>query len=188
MSNWQTCLHQLFSVIRSKKIFTLICFFVTFVLMIRVLNTWLVTKPTSTYKEEKGMTTDDLPEIVACLEPGFDSKVLEKYGYNRGLDYYTGVMNTGKFVGWNGNIDDNYSVYEIFEESLSFDSRLVTKSKLPVFDQKSNTENFYRCRLKWQLVRDNCERPCLSLRALLISYPLFRGTRRCSKCSLPYIE
>ena len=169
MSNWQTCLHQLFSVIRSKKIFTLICFFVTFVLMIRVLNTWLVTKPTSTYKEEKGMTTDDLPEIVACLEPGFDSKVLEKYGYNRGPDYYAGYLNAGKFVGWNGNIDDNHSAHEIFEESLSFDSRLVTKSKLPVFDQKSNTENFYRCRLKWQLVRDNCERPCLSLRALLIS-------------------
>ena len=76
----------------AKKILSYLCSFLTVFLICRVLFTCLVTKPTTTYKEEKELTTEDLPEIVVCANPGFKQAVVEKYGYNRGVEYYFGFI------------------------------------------------------------------------------------------------
>ena len=47
------------------------------ILIYQELVNFSVIKPTSDFKEEKKLETSDIPEIVLCVEPGFDSKVLD---------------------------------------------------------------------------------------------------------------
>ena len=118
-------LQEVFSV---RKIFTLVCSAFTLFLISKLLFTFTVTKPTTTYKEEKELETFDLPEVVICSEPGFNLEVLKKYGYRRGINYYFGDI--GKFSGWNGGVGVRKSSQEILEESLIFDSQLIGDKKL----------------------------------------------------------
>ena len=60
----------------------------------------------------------DLPEVVICLEPGFDSRVLEKYGYSGSYSYYYRGLINNKFIGWNGRKEETRSSREILEEAL----------------------------------------------------------------------
>ena len=53
---------------------------------------------------------------MVCLDPGFNSSALEKYGYTIGT-YYRGSMDGENFVGWNGN--GNMSSHDILEDVLS---------------------------------------------------------------------
>ena len=84
-----------------------------------------VTKPTTTYKQEKELETIDIPEIVACSEPGFKLEVLERYGYERGIYYFFGQGVDGEFSGWNGGVGVENSSHEILTRSLIIDSHLV---------------------------------------------------------------
>ena len=43
-------------------------------------------------KEERNLETADIPNVVICLDPGFDDKVLRKYGYVS-YRYFEGEMN-----------------------------------------------------------------------------------------------
>ena len=116
--------------ITMKKIFTFGCSALTLFLISRLFYTVVVLKPTTTYKEEKGLETIDIPEILICLDPGFDINVLKVYGYERGFDYYkgdipkyykdyfNGNIPKGLFYGWNGENDVQMSSIEILEESL----------------------------------------------------------------------
>ena len=81
------------------------------------LFTFAIVKPTTTSKEEKDLEISDLPEVVVCLEPGFDTEVLKNYGYKT-LGYYRGSMDGDKFAGWNGNENHRKSSLEILEEAL----------------------------------------------------------------------
>ena len=110
-------------VISARKIFTLICSAFTLFLISKLLFTFTVTKPTTTYKEEKELETTDLPEIVVCSEPGFKLEALKKYGYKRGINNYFGDI--GKFTGWNGGVGVQKSSQEILEESLIFESQTI---------------------------------------------------------------
>ena len=66
--------------------------------------------------------TEDLPEVVLCFDPGFDSKVLENYGYT--ILYYRGTMEArGAFVGWNGGYDETKSSKDILEDVLVVDAQ-----------------------------------------------------------------
>ena len=131
MSKLISCLIRLLNWICStKKIFTLVCSALAFYLIYKALFAFSVTKPTTTYKEEKELETIDLPEIVACSDPGLKLEVLERYGYERGINYYFGQGGDGRFVGWNGGDGEQDSSDEIFERSLIIDSHLVTDRRL----------------------------------------------------------
>ena len=76
---------------RLRKIFKIFCTLLTLLLIGQELFTFVIVKPTTTSKEEKDLESSDLPEVVVCLEPGFDTEVLKNYGYKT-LAYYRGSM------------------------------------------------------------------------------------------------
>ena len=68
------------------KVLTLFCASLTLLLIYQELVAFTITRPTSNFEEEKKLETRDIPEVVLCFEPGFDSEVLNEYGYN--IDTY----------------------------------------------------------------------------------------------------
>ena len=118
MFDVKNCCFWVLEFITTKKIFTSGCSALTLFLISRLFYTVVVLKPTTTYKEEKSLETIDIPEILICLDPGFDIKVLNKYGYESGFDYYKGNLPKRFFYGWNGKKDVQISSIEILEESL----------------------------------------------------------------------
>ena len=111
----------------------MICSALTFFLFSKLLFTFAVTKPTSTYKQEKGLETFDLPEIVVCPDPGFKLDVLKKYGYSSGDFYFIGYIKhkgVPKLYGWNGDVGVENSSRDILEESLVINTPLIGKAKL----------------------------------------------------------
>ena len=59
-----------------KNIFTLVCIALTSVLIFELLYIFVEEKPTTTAKviDELGIT--DLPDVVVCMDPGFDNVTL----------------------------------------------------------------------------------------------------------------
>ena len=98
----------------ASNFFTLVCSLLTIFLLSQELYNFAVTKPTSTAKEEEQLKASDIPEVVACLEPGFNSSAFEKHGYMHFATYYRGSMDGDKFVGWSGN--GNQSSQDILED------------------------------------------------------------------------
>ena len=120
------CLLELFSL---RKVFKLSCTLLTLFLVGQALYTFLVIRPTTISKEEKELEIVDLPELVICLEPGFDLKVLENYGYNP-HSYFMGKMDFDQpFVGWNGRNEEIKSSHEILEEALIVNNRHINETK-----------------------------------------------------------
>ena len=100
-----------------RKVFTLLCAILTLLLIYQETVAFSITRPTSNFREEKKLETRDIPEVVLCFEPGFDSKVMKKYGYTN--TYFRGAMD-GKqgFIGWNGGENETKSSQDILEEAL----------------------------------------------------------------------
>ena len=98
----------------ARTLFTLVCSVLTILLLLQELYNFVITKPTSTSIDEKQLETADIPDVVVCIDPGFNKTALEKYGYSG--TYYRGSMDGEKFVGWNGN--GSKSSHEILEEVL----------------------------------------------------------------------
>ena len=126
MSKIKMCSAWLLQVISTRKIFTLICSALTLFLFCKLLFTFAVIKPTTTYKGEKDLETTDFPEIVLCADPGFKLEVLEKYGYRTSSRYFFGQV--GNLFGWNGEVGVQNSSLEILEESLMFGRELRRKN------------------------------------------------------------
>ena len=100
------------------------------ILIYQELVKFFIIRPTSDFKEEKKLETFDFPEVVLCLEPGFNSKVLHDYGYKTAT-YYRGTMGyTTSFVGWNGGENETRSSEEILEDVLAAESRFLNDSTL----------------------------------------------------------
>ena len=100
--------------VTARTLFTLVCSVLTILLLLQELYNFVITKPTSTSIDEKQLETADIPDVVVCIDPGFNKTALEKYGYSG--TYYRGSMDGEKFVGWNGN--GSKSSHEILEEVL----------------------------------------------------------------------
>ena len=101
--------------------FKVLCLTVSLVLIVQLLHIFVEERPTTTTNLEEELEITDLPEVVVCMDPGFNDSVLRKYGYN--IRYYWKGIRKGskeKFVGWNGDKDYNMSSHEILEESLLF--------------------------------------------------------------------
>ena len=86
-----------------KNLFTVVCLAVTLTLILELLVTFLVEKPTTTTKLEKELEITDLPNVVACLDTGFNNERLKKYGYNINTDWEGVRLPDLKFIGWNGD-------------------------------------------------------------------------------------
>ena len=112
------CLTWLHDFCSFRNCLKLICTLLTLFLICQELFTFVVEKPTTTSKEEKVFDFTDIPIVVICLEPGIDTKVLEKYGYKQVHFYYKGLVGDGEFIGWNGNENEIKSSEEILEEAL----------------------------------------------------------------------
>ena len=114
-------LHSIF-----KNLFTVLCVAITLFLISDLLVTSLIKKPTTTTKIKKELETSDLPNVVVCLDPGFDNATAVKYGYHVSY-YWTGLTKStrggGRFVGWNGDRNENMSSRAILEEMFLFPGR-----------------------------------------------------------------
>ena len=84
-----------------KNCFSIISLSLTLFLIYKEVINYSITKPTVTSKEVKRLERKDLPEVVVCLVPGFNTKAMLKHNYPS-LKYYRGFNNKDKFVGWNG--------------------------------------------------------------------------------------
>ena len=112
-----------------KNLLTLVCGSLALFLIYQEFVTLTVTKPTTTSREERELETSDLPEVVVCLVPGFDHKVILQCNYTL-EGYYRGAVDH-KFVGWNGIGNENKSSQKILEEILTFESQFInTKGDL----------------------------------------------------------
>ena len=120
-----------------KNAFTLLCSAVTLLLIYQLIIVFVVEKPTTTAILEQKLEKSDLPKVVFCMRPGFNSLTLEKLGYHVS-SYYRGALqpNSSLFVGCNGNSPENKSSHEILEEAL-----LLPKDEGLVLDA-SYTDNF----------------------------------------------
>ena len=124
-----------------RTILKLICTLLTCFLLIQELYTFVVTKPTLTFIEEKKLEVEDLPEVVICLEPGFDNKVLEKYGYK---DHYSRGLMNGKFIGWNGKENETKASGEILEEALILKHQQIGRTKIITSAKyRDGNQNFF---------------------------------------------
>ena len=102
-----------------KNAFTILCSFLTLALIFQVMFTYVVTKPTTTSKEEKKLEITDIPEVVVCLDPGLDYESLFKYHGYQGTEYWRGALHTGgKFIGWNGREHENKSSHDILKDAF----------------------------------------------------------------------
>ena len=106
-----------------KSIFKVLCLAISFFLILQLIYVFVEEKPTSTTNLEEELELTDLPEVVVCMDPGFNNSALKKYGYNIRY-YWKGIRirkkEQEKFVGWNGDKDYNKSSHEILEEALLF--------------------------------------------------------------------
>ena len=65
-----------------KNVFTLLCSTITLILILHLFLTFIVEKPTSTSILEKELEVFDLPDVVACVEPGLNDVTLSNHGYH----------------------------------------------------------------------------------------------------------
>ena len=105
----------------TNHIFKILCLAISLVLIVQLIHMFVEEKPTTTTNLEEELQITDLPEVVVCMDPGFNNSALKKYGYNIRY-YWKGISVVGKerFVGWNGNKTYNKSSHEILEEVLLF--------------------------------------------------------------------
>ena len=92
-----------------RNIFIVLCSTITLFLLYQLLLSFAIEKPTTTTTIEKKLETTDLPDVVICMDPGYDNGTLNKYGYHSSA-YYRGVLQpraSSPFVGWNGGIHVN---------------------------------------------------------------------------------
>ena len=134
MINTKICSKCLGKHLNFGNILTLVCSLFTLLLISQELYSFVAIKPTTTSKEEKELQTSDLPEIVLCLDPGFDSNGLEKYGYTINK-YYRGSMDGKKFVGWNGNQTEKKSSEDILEQILVVDKTFQSLLDVAAFSK-----------------------------------------------------
>ena len=122
------CCTEFLNIRSLENVFKFACALLTLLLIGQELVNFAIVKPTVTSKEEKGLEFDDIPEVVICIEPGFDIEVLKKYGYKRTLLYYRGRRpSDSKFIGWNG--DKKKSSLDILEEALIVKQKHIKDAK-----------------------------------------------------------
>ena len=121
-----------------ERVFKFTCTLLTLLLICQELYYFAVTKPTVTSAEEKDIDMTDLPEVVICLDTGFNKTVLKKYGYK---DHYSmGSLDGKAIVGWNGNEKETKSSIEILEEALIVQKEHITFKKF-ITSAKYRDEN-----------------------------------------------
>ena len=122
-----------------------------------------------TSREEKEIDNNDIPEVVICLEPGFNTNVLEKYGYKMARRYYRGSVN-GKFIGWSGNENETKLSSDILEEAFivqnedSQNTKFIKRSEFKTISQDYIEAGINLRTLAWPFGR------CFSVRL-----PSFQG-------------
>ena len=120
-----------------KNVFALVCTILSALLIFQELFSFAVTRPTITYQEEKELDRSDLPEVVVCPDPGFDSDDLRKHGYEKTYSYYRGSADGTKFLGWNGGEKvRNLSSHDILEDVLILDNSLSGENTATVEGKK----------------------------------------------------
>ena len=134
--------NRLMGIFSCKTFFSLVCALLTIFLLCQELFNFAVRRPTSTSSEEKELEATDLPEVVVCLDPGFDSNVLQSYGYNVTSNYYRGSMDSSNnFVGWNGGGNETKSSQNILEDVFMVNDELIKNGT--VISQAYYTGNHY---------------------------------------------
>ena len=85
-----------------KYFWKIICLCCTGWLLLQVIVDFFIVKPTFSAVENSKLSQIYFPDIVVCLENGFDQKQLKLYDYDTSLLYFLGRSGRDKFIGWSG--------------------------------------------------------------------------------------
>ena len=89
--------------VKEKYFWKLLCLCCTGFLLIQLFMDYLCLKPTVSTVEEIKLSQNHFPDVLVCLENGFDNWQMEHHGYNTSFQYFTGFSGGNKnFIGWNG--------------------------------------------------------------------------------------
>ena len=127
-----------------KNIFTAVCLAVSLVLVLQLLFVFVEEKPTSTSYLDEELEITDLPEVVVCMNPGFNKTTSLKYGYNNNYYYYyywAGYSRAKQFVRWNGYKYYNKSSREILEEALLLHQSQGLVSRCQYFEKMEDLKD-----------------------------------------------
>ena len=118
-----------------NTLFILVCTILTLLLICQELFTFTIVKPTTSSHEERELEIADLPDVVFCLDPAFDSVNLTRFGYRRD-SYFRGSQSRHDkdFVGWNEQGEENAT--KILREKQKEKSSQDILIKVLVFDNE----------------------------------------------------
>ena len=93
--------------LKEKYAWTFFCVCCTGFLLFKILMDFFVTKQTVTSVEEVDISEIEFPDVLVCLEDGFDKNALKGYGYGGSYQYLLGRNHSNNFIGWNGLQNNN---------------------------------------------------------------------------------
>ena len=89
--------------VKEKYFWKLLCLGCTGFLLIQLFLDYFCLKPTVSTVEEIKLSQNHFPDVLVCLDNGFDYRQMERHGYNTNFQYFTGLSRGNKnFIGWNG--------------------------------------------------------------------------------------
>ena len=126
---------------RISFIFKMFCISCTLYLVTLEVNTFFVTKPTSSNKERKPIEEQFVPEVIVCVEPAFQEEMTLTFGYASSWHYNLGLSEMYEFIGWN-SLDFGENSSKILEEILTVkkNSTIVT-AELIISNNSYKTES-----------------------------------------------
>ena len=111
-----------------KHFLKIVCSFFTIYIIIDVLISFLICKPTFSSVTQEEIGQEFSLKILVCPEHGYEKSVLSKYGYESSFWYSAGVSTSGKLVGWSG-INGSHESERLMEEIISL-KNISTSPKL----------------------------------------------------------
>ena len=88
--------------VKEKYFWKMACLFCTGWLLMQIMMDFFILRPTFTAVEDVKLSQIHFPDVLVCLENGFDQKQLQQYEYDASFRYFLGWSRLNNFVGWSG--------------------------------------------------------------------------------------
>ena len=88
---------------KEKYFWKLLCLCCTGFLLLELFRDFFCLKPTVSTVEEIHLSQIQFPDVLVCLEHGFDNTHMKRHGYETTFQYFLGFsLGNTNFIGWNG--------------------------------------------------------------------------------------
>ena len=93
--------------VKEKYAWKLACLVCTGLVLTQIFEDFFFDKPTVSSVDELDISYIQFPDLIICLQDGFDKTGLVEHGYNTSWNYFIGRDHLQNFIGWSGrdNID-----------------------------------------------------------------------------------